>query len=105
MAGFLLGIRGRLVLLALAAAVPALLAVLYSAYTQYEQTTEDAKEQVERFAEVIASREQVMIDEARSVGLDRKSLRLAFERIVGHPDVVIVSERRPRPGRGSRGSR
>ena len=36
------------------------------------------------------------IEEARSVGLDRKTLRMAFERIVGHPDVVIVSERCPR---------
>ncbi len=67
MASYLLGIRGRLVLLALAAAVPALLAVLYSAYTQYEAATEEAEAQVLRFAEVIASREQQMIDEARSV--------------------------------------
>ena len=80
MAAYLLGIRGRLVLLALAAAVPALLAVLYSAYTQYEQATEEAEAQVLRFAEVIASREQVMIDEARSVlALLSRNSRIADE--------------------------
>ena len=80
MASYLLGIRGRLVLLALAAAVPALLAVLYSAYTQYEQAAEEAEAQVLRFAEVIASREQHMIDEARSVlALLSRNARIAGE--------------------------
>ena len=38
-----------------------------------------------------------LIGEAKDVGLHRKTLREAFEKIVGHPDVVLVSERRPRP--------
>lgn len=38
-----------------------------------------------------------LIDEAKAAGLDRQTLRAAFEMIVGHPDVVMVSERRPRP--------
>ena len=38
-----------------------------------------------------------LVEEARAVGLDRKTLRGAFERIVEHPDVVLVSQRTPRP--------
>ena len=38
-----------------------------------------------------------LIEEGRAVGLDRKTLRGAFERIVEHPDVVLVSQRTPRP--------
>ena len=80
MAKFLLGIRGRLVLLALAAAVPALLAVLYSAYMQYRDAILDAEEQALRFAEVIANREQQMVDEARSVlALLSRSSRVVSE--------------------------
>jgi PAS domain S-box-containing protein len=77
MTGFLRGIRARLVLLALAAAVPALLAVLYSAIVQYRDATEEAEAQVLRFAEVIASRERSMIDDARSaLGLLSRNSRI-----------------------------
>lgn len=38
-----------------------------------------------------------MLAEARELGLDRKTLREAFQRIVGHPDVVFISRRTKRP--------
>ncbi len=38
-----------------------------------------------------------LLAEALEVGLDRKSLRGAFERVVEYPDVVLVSERSERP--------
>lgn len=38
-----------------------------------------------------------LLVEARDVGLDRKTLRTAFARIVEYPDVVLVSQRTKRP--------
>ena len=38
-----------------------------------------------------------LLAEARDVGLDRKTLRGAFEKVVEYPDVVLVSRRTDRP--------
>jgi ATP-dependent exoDNAse (exonuclease V) beta subunit (contains helicase and exonuclease domains) len=38
-----------------------------------------------------------LLAEAAEVGLDRKTLRSAFERVVEYPDVVLVSQRSERP--------
>ena len=61
------GLRARLVVLALAAALPALLAVLYTTFSEYQRATGDAEAQVLRFVEVIARRQQVMMDETWSM--------------------------------------
>jgi PAS domain S-box-containing protein len=61
------GLRARLVVLALAAALPALLAVLYTTLSEYQRATGDAEAQVLRFVEVIARRQQVMMDETWSM--------------------------------------
>lgn len=65
MAGF--GLRARLVLLAVGAALPALLAVLYSTVSEYQRATRDAEAQVLRFVDLIGRRQQVMVDETWSV--------------------------------------
>jgi ATP-dependent helicase/nuclease subunit A len=39
----------------------------------------------------------MLLGEAREVGLDRKTLRSAFERVVEYPDVTLVSRRTERP--------
>ena len=39
----------------------------------------------------------MLLAEAREVGLDRKTLRGAFERVVEYPDVTLVSRRTERP--------
>src|SRR5207302_295004 len=38
-----------------------------------------------------------LLAEAREVGLDRKTLRGAFARVVEYPDVTLISKRSPRP--------
>jgi ATP-dependent helicase/nuclease subunit A len=38
-----------------------------------------------------------LLAEARELGLDRKTLRGPFERVVDYPDVTLVSQRTPRP--------
>lgn len=65
MAGF--GLRARLAILALAAALPALLAVLYTTVSEYQRATADAEALLLRFAEVISRRQQVMVEETWSV--------------------------------------
>jgi ATP-dependent helicase/nuclease subunit A len=69
---------------------------------EFEELDEAAARQItsdfwNRWYDAKSVSEDPLVAEAREAGLDRKTLRSAFVRIVEHPDVVLVSERRPRP--------
>jgi PAS domain S-box-containing protein len=61
------GLRARVVVLALAAALPAIAAVVYYAVSEYRQASADAEVQLLRLADVVVRRQQAMVDETRSV--------------------------------------
>ena len=50
-----------------------------------------------RWYETAVASGNELIAEGQEVGLDRTSLRMMFERLVEHPDVVPVARRTPRP--------
>ncbi len=61
------GLRARLVVLALAAALPALAAAVYFTIQEYRHAAEDAEVQLLRLADIVVRRQGVMVDDARSI--------------------------------------